>query len=447
MNTKLVRCTLVLAVCLAATAAQAAFKVTAVPKPGEVPTKVKLPHVGITLNIVPKSPLTNVKNAARRVVSQIPFGKNFDREMDKIQENLSKQLLGPGNQDTHISAGEEVVLSRAAGFRDIHLPDAHVVNESSSYEDLEEPFGQFMAQRLLPLLPSADKLLQQFDGEASYDLLVNSMPRDILELDPMSQDFLKLTLQIYELIAKDQFVMSDSKIKDLPHTWNLDLAVQDASVRLLGKVGRPESFSDFSSPWSDTPLIVSSPVEMDLNRLRYEIFYAPEVDAPGFVDAIKAVSFTEYMVKVNDLNFPSFGQDELLDAMIVSLWHKMWTNELSPQIGQFLLKDYMYGANAHDIGAVMDEVYENYLLRHKFPGINFGAELKTLKKFCDNVHKGAVTPTAEELHGYQLGQEVVLLVRTLPESSFWHTLDRDTQIKVENMRRLLEGGLENGAQN
>ena len=427
MNTKLIRSTLVLAVCLLATAAQA-ITVKTLPKPGKVPHKVQLPHIPSFKIGHPKGVKASWKGAVRPVkeaLSPLFSGKSFEREMDALALNIQKSIDAQsitGEQikrpPTQIFATQDgTVLSREAGFRDIYLPGVHPGGKDPS-----------ASQQLRRLYPNADKLPEQFDGRASYELLLHSMPREILEKDPTAGDLLRVALHVYELVAKDQYVLNHEDIKNLPITWRVDLAIMEAQLKVFDKIYRVGLLSDGFR--KDVPFITESILAQDFETI------------PGFFDAVNAVTFTEYMVKENNLNFPFFGKDKYLNKTIVTLWRKLWTNELSPEIGQFLLKDYMYAPNARNIGAVIDAVYEDYLLDHKFPGINFGADAAVLETFCDNVGKEIFTPTTEELFDYQLGQEVVLLVRTLPESPFWEGLDQITKLKVETMRDLLEGGLE-----
>lgn len=473
MNTKLVRyVTLVMTLCLMSSLASAqGLKVRAVSK-GKVSPKIHLPNIGITLDLLHRGPIETITTSVKDFVSQVTLGEKFDEEMDTLAANIAEALkeedmtgeqtpFGTFNpttdlqkqierqaiqarQNMQISAGTDgTVLSRKAGLREIHFPGARL--ETDQNLDSDDLYAQI---QLHHTFAQAEELVDHLDGLRERLLLEHSMPAEILQLDPIAKDYLQLAIRVYELMARDQFAMNSGKTKN-PITWDLDLAIQNATDKVLRKVYVPSPLYGQLSSRYDTPLggtqVVYEPYGIDIAREKYGIFFSPETDVPGFIDAIQAVSFTEYMVKENDFNFPFFGKDPSLNYKIVRLWSKLWNNELSPEIGQFLLKDYMYARNARDIGAVMDTAYEDFLLKHKFPGLNFGAKPEILKIVCENVEKDILTLTSDELLEMQLGMEVTLLVRTLPSSPFWQELDEITRRKVDTMRNLLEGGLENGA--
>ena len=437
MNTKTIRYTLVLATCLVTTLAQAAI-IKAVPKGNKRPLKVELPHVGKAIKVVPQGAVGAVKNFAKNTTRNIAdqlSGKAFDREMDQLAANIRRSMnqqfmtseqLEKERYATYIFTDENgTTLSREAGLRTIVFPNIYA---AESTPQLMEQFLHLpQARGLQSQYSRMDKLAEQFDGRASYDLLLHSMPLEKLQTDPYAGDLLKMTLHVYELLVQDQYIIQSGLKVDLPVTWNLEFAMEGATLNVIKKVKDPD--------WVN-------------GRFEDEIFYAPEVDAPGFAAAVKAVSFTEYMVKENKFNFPTFDKNSRsLNYLIVDLWHKLWNDELSPEVGQFLLKDYLYAADAFDIGTLMDQALREYELSSpsatQFVGFNFGLPPETLKQVCDDMSNGIINFTFTDTFNFRLGQAVVLLVRTLPQSPFWKDLDRATQIKVENMRKLLDKVREN----
>ena len=492
MNTKTIRCILALTVCFVTVSAQA-INIKAVPKPSKVSPKIALPHAGITIKPTSQSALTTVKDAAKNLADQFN-GKAFDREMDQIAANIrqsidrqymTSQQLKEQSYTTFISGGKNgTVLSREVGFRDIFLPNIITLDSSSA----PQPVGQFFrlpqASGLRSQHAYMDQLAQHFDGRASYDLLLHAMPPEKLQTDPYAGDLLKLTLHAYELVAKDQFTVKMNLKDDLPVTWDLLFAMDGATLKVLDKKdskfqalsaivkeefsnlkegmqqGIPPETAAYRSRDTLYDYIISmaharyvkrtrkaqqgtTPVENAYTdeRFKDDLLFPEswETEIPSFLDAMQAVSFTEYMVKENKFNFPVFKRNiTSFNYLIVDLWHKLWNDKLSPEAGQFLLKDYMYANDALPVGDIMDQTYQVYLSTQLFPGFNFGIHPETLKQVCDNIRDEIIAPTSLERFNFQLGMIAVLLAKTLPESEFWKTLDRDTQIKVQNVRRLLD---------